>query len=212
MTRLSDALARGLDYRRSAADIHGEFLEQSLEFRDLFSPPALTSVAGLALVARGARHIETLHGVNEIAAGRSFDLLDGFLARALSNESDIAGLTDVVADKIAAGIIIKSAWHKNIIPKPTLTTIAGANLYTSVLTSLAKYRHPSTPLRPSPSGKHSMALYTTSMLSYAYASALESEHPHYNLHPTLQRLAQTAFLAGTVYAGVATKGYAARIA
>lgn len=210
MTRLPSALARGFDYTRSAAEIHDEFLEQSLELRDLFSPPALTSLSGLALVAHGAQQLETVRGVNEIAAGRGFDLLDGFIARVLDDESDVASLTDAAVDKVATGIIVKSAWQKHIVPKPILATIAAANICNGSLTFLTKYRHPSVPLRPSPSGKHSMALYTSSLLSHAYANALETEHPDRKLSATLRHLGTTAFVAGTAFAAAAACDYTAR--
>lgn len=212
MTRLPSALARGFDYTRSAAEIHGELVEQSLELRDLFSPPALTSLTGLALVSHGARRLETVRGVNEVAAGRGFDLLDGFIARILDDESDVASLTDAAVDKIATGIIVKNAWQKQVVPKPVLGTIAAANVCNSSLTFLTKYRYPSVPLRPSPSGKHSMALYTSSLLSHAYANALESEYPDQKLTATLRQLGSAAFLAGTAFAAAAARDYAARTA
>lgn len=209
--KIPEAISRGLDYTHSAEVVYTQFAEQSIEFRDLFTVPTAVSLSGLALVVHGAKHIETLQGVNEIAAGRSFDLLDGFLARALNQESDLGIMIDAIADKMAMAVIVRAAWKQQVIPKSVLGTVIASNVANAGLTLLAADANPEDRLRPTKAGKQSMALFNASLLSHAYASALEREHPEAGLHDHLRKLGQLTFYAGTAGAGVAAFDYAKRI-
>ena len=210
-THLKEAFQRGLQYSRTAESLYAEISEKSLEARDLLTVPSLVSMSGLALVIHGSRHIETLQGVNEIAAGRGFDLLDGFVARALDQESDMGSLVDAGADKLAMGVISAAAWRTRVVPRHILATTIASNATNALLTTAAARNHPDARLRPSLAGKHSMALFNGSIISHAYASALEREHADIRLHDPLRRLGNMTFYAATASAAFAAADYAKRL-
>ena len=169
---MREAVARGLRYQQRAEESYSDFIEKSMNARDLFLVPSAVSLSGLALVAHGTTHFDTLTGVNEVAAGRGMDLLDGFLARALEQETETGSCVDVIADKAAVSIMAAAAWKYDIVPRHILTTAAVSNITNASLSTAATLRHPEAKFRPSTAGKHSMALFNASILSHAYASAL----------------------------------------
>lgn len=187
-----------------------ELSERSVELRELLNIPTVVSLSGLSLVIHGSQSIDTLAGVNEIALGRSFDLVDGCLARALGQENDIGAIVDAACDKIGMGFIVAQAWEKGIVPKKALTAIIASNSLNAGLSSIAALRHPETSYRPPTTGKRTMWLYNAGLISYAYAHALEIEHPEANFHQALRRLGAGAIITSTTLAIPTVREYAAR--
>jgi phosphatidylglycerophosphate synthase len=194
------AIKRGLDYTNRLKDSRDVLAERSLELRDIISIPSAISLAGLALVIHGSKRIDTLAGVSEVAVGRSFDLLDGFCARALEQESDMGALIDASCDKIGMGFMVMNAWRKNVVPKEALSLIIASNTVNASLFSIAALRNPKTRYRPPQNGKHAMSLYNAGLIGYAYAHALENEYPGNHLHEPIRVLSRSAIIAGTALA------------
>ena len=185
--------------------------ERSLEYRDLFQLPTAISAGGLGLVAKGCRSIDTVRGVNYIAAGRGLDLVDGAIARALEQESDAGALADATLDKLGMTLIAASALRHNAVPAYALGSMFASNLTSTGLTIAASLRHPHNSYRPTKAGKHSMAAFNVGILSFLYANALQNEHSELNLHPQFQKLGHIATGAGIALAIPTNAEYASRI-
>lgn len=197
---IKSAVRRGLDYTNRLKDSSQELAERKLDLKDLISVPTSISLAGLALVIRGSRHIDTLEGITEVAVGRGFDLVDGFCARALEQESDIGALVDASCDKVGMGFMVANAWKKNVVPKEALSLIIASNTINAGLFSVAALRNPTIRYRPPKNGKHAMSLYNAGLISYAYAHSFEKDYPDRHLHEPLRKFGKIAMVAGTALA------------
>ena len=184
--------------------------EKIIDYKDLLKPPTLVTTASLALVLNGCRSIDTVNGVNQIVAGRTGDLLDGFLARLLNQSSDIGALADTAADKIGMAAIVGAAWHKNAIPRPVLATIGAKQIINPALTLAYAHRHPTTTFRPVQTGKLAMGADTLAAVGYLYGNAFEQHHPEENMHTHFRTLGSLAFKAGVSLSIPATIQYAHR--
>lgn len=192
------------------SDALQQLREKSLHHEDLFKLPTLISGASLATVIKGCTEIDTIHGVNMIVAGRGGDLVDGFVARLLDQESDMGALVDTAFDKLGMTAIIGAAWHKNAVPKPVLATIGGKQVLNASLTAIHAHRHPSANFRPTKAGKHAMFADNIALASYLYANAFELERPDLELHDHFRTLGRVAFTAGTALSIPATATYIQR--
>jgi phosphatidylglycerophosphate synthase len=158
---------------------------------DILNIPNAISVAGFALVADGARRMDTPIGLAEVVAGRTLDLADGAVARATGQTTEFGAGLDAALDKAGVGLIIYHGWRKGIVPRAACIGIVAQNMANVVATGLAKQRHPDKPLRPSTAGKYAMALQSVALGAYAGAKVLEKNHP---------ALSRTARLTGHVTA------------
>ena len=185
--------------------------ERNFAYRDLFQVPTAISASGLALVAKGCRTINTVNGVNMIAAGRGLDLLDGVVARRLEQESDAGALADATCDKLGMTLIATSALRHDAVPKYALGSMFASNLTSAGLTLAASVRHPHDSYRPTSTGKHGMAAFNVGIISYLYANALEHERPELGLHPGFKKLGHVATSAGIALAIPTNAEYASRL-
>lgn len=126
--------------------------------RSLFNVANLASVFGVVANHWGSVNIDNIKGVIGIGIGRSTDIIDGKLARALQQESEIGKTLDHSMDKIAMADILYHAWKKNIGPKPILAAIGLLNASNSIITVATKVLYPEKELAPTKSGKFSIAL------------------------------------------------------
>ncbi|MEP7205178.1 MAG: CDP-alcohol phosphatidyltransferase family protein [Candidatus Saccharibacteria bacterium] len=186
-----------------------ELLERSGELRDMITIPNAISLSGLALVIHGSQRIDTLEGVNEIAIGRGFDLLDGPVARSLHQDSDTGALIDAACDKIGMLYMTSQAWKKGVVPKQVLSTIITSNLLNAGLTVAATKRHGQEKgsYRPTRSGKYAMAAYNAALIFHAYASAFENEYPKRHFHEPLRAVCAGSIIFGTTAATAAAMTY-----
>lgn len=185
--------------------------ERNLQYRDLFQLPTAISASGLLMVAKGCQHIDTLEGVNYIAAGRGLDLVDGVAARSLHQESDAGALADATCDKLGMSLIAAQALRKKAVPAYALASMFASNLTSTGLTFAASVRHPHDSYRPTKTGKHSMAAFNVGVLSFLYANALEKSRPELSLHPQFQKLGHVATATGIALAVPTNIEYASRI-
>lgn len=187
-----------------------EFREKVMDHHDIFNLPTTVTLGSLGLVLNGCRKIDTIKGVNQIVLGRGGDLVDGFLARILDQETDTGAFVDTAADKTGMGAIAIAAWRKDAIPRVPLTVIAGKQALNIGLTAITAHNHPNESFRPNPFGKAAMAADNATFISYLYSNALELERPDLNLHQGFEMLGRTAFAAGSALSVPATLQYANR--
>lgn len=207
-------ICNGLDRKqrtKQLAQTLRETHERSFEYRDLFQLPTAISATGLALVAKGCRTIDTVEGVNYIAAGRGLDLVDGAVARALEQESDAGALADATFDKLGMSLIAASAIRQKAVPPYALGSMFASNLMSAGLFSVAAVRHPHESYRPTKTGKHCMAAFNLGILAHLYANALEREHPETELHSHFSRLGHIATSTGIALSVPTNAEYASRI-
>ena len=188
-----------------------ELRDKVMDYQDLLKVPTLVTAGSLALVLSGCRSIDTVAGVNKIVAGRTGDLLDGFLARSLNQSSDMGALADTAADKAGMLAIGASAWHKDVVPHSVLATIGAKHAATTGLTAAYAYKFPTRTFRPNQAGKLAMGMDNLALFGYLYGSAFENEYPELELHDTFRNVGRSAFIAGSVLSVPATLSYATRI-
>lgn len=204
----ADRLATARDTARTLRTTH----ERSLHWRDLLQTPTAISVAGLALVLRGTRSIDTVQGVHQVAAGRALDLVDGAVARHYQQESDAGALADTVCDKLGMLAITRKAIKDEAIPKAIPIGIFANNLTSAALTTAAGIRHPHESYRPTKTGKLGMALSNLGVLGHLYAHALEAEKPQATtLHRTVRTISTGAAVAGIALSVASNIEYAKRV-
>ncbi|NTW62148.1 hypothetical protein HGB25_01915 [Candidatus Saccharibacteria bacterium] len=208
--QLAKALIRGLDYCHQNEDCKEAVTQQTDNIHDLITLPTVISLAGLAIVISGSRKIDTLEGVNQVAFGRGFDLLDGFCARALDQETSTGAFVDAACDKVGMGFMVANAWKKDVVPKIALSAIIASNATNASLSTVAKFRHPEIHYRTPIAGKHAMSLYNAGLIGYAYASAFENEHPEYEIHEPIRILSAGAIITGSALAIPAASEYLSR--
>jgi phosphatidylglycerophosphate synthase len=148
--------------------------------------------------------------VNKIVVGRSGDLVDGFIARLLDQQTDTGAFVDTAADKTGMAAITIAAWRKKAIPRVPLTVIAGKQALNVGLTAMTAHNHPGQSFRPNPYGKQAMAADNATYIGYLYSHALERDQPELNLHQGFAMLGRTAFAAGSALSVPATLEYADR--
>lgn len=186
--------------------------ERSLHWYDLLQTPTAISVAGLALVLRGTRSIDTLQGVHQIATGRALDLVDGAVARSCQQESDAGALADTICDKLGMLAITRKAIKDEAIPKAIPIGIFANNLTSAALTTAAGIRHPHESYRPTKTGKLGMALSNIGVLGHLYAHALETKKPQATtLHRTVRTLSTSVAAAGIALSIASNIEYAKRV-
>ena len=181
--------------------------------RDIFTVPNAISIAGLGLVACGAKKFDTATKENDktgqiigalmILGGRICDLADGPTARHLGQESDVGAGADGGCDKAAMAIIIALLVKHNIMSKPVLATIAaknainaGATVYHG-LTNDEAFRTPK-------SGKLSMAADNIAIAAY-FLKSLAPEGSKLERYAGVAALG--SFAAGAVLGIAAAKDY-----
>lgn len=140
---------------------------------ELLTLPNAVSAAGFALVVHGAMNMDTTFGLAEVAAGRSLDVLDGYLARRLNQSSPLGAALDATLDKLAMGAIIVSAGYHDMAPVAALAGIAVQNAGNIVATAVAKHNYPDRELHPSRAGKYAMALQNIALGAYGVSFLLE---------------------------------------
>lgn len=181
--------------------------------RDIFTVPNAISVAGLGLVACGAKKFDTATKENDktgqiigalmILGGRVCDLADGPAARLFGQESDFGAEVDAGCDKAAMAIITALLVKHNIMPKPVLATIAaknavnaGATVYHG-LTNDEAFRTPK-------SGKLSMAADNVTVAA-SFLKALAPEGSKLEHYAHMAELGSSA--TGTTLGIAAAKRY-----
>ena len=117
--------------------------------------------------------------------GRIIDVLDGAVARATGQTSNLGAGVDAGIDKVVTAKLLCDLTRKDAAPKPVIGTIALLNTINAAATGIANIRNREKGAsdRPSKSGKLAMAGETVTL--FAYAGAYTAEH---NGHPGLAEM------------------------
>ena len=162
------------------------------------------TVAGFTLTVVGSWHMNEVWGVVVVGIGRTFDIVDGMIARKLHQDGAFGAMLDAVADKFGILAIIIAQWYFGITPILLLLSIILLNLantYTAYLITQVKHN---LTIRPSESGKHAIFLQNVSLGAFALAYIIDN-HP---VKLTLQGLGLITGISGVFILGVpATIGY-----
>ena len=137
--------------------------------------PNALSLAGLALVCRGAKDIKTAKGVSQIIAGRTLDLADGAVARTLNQSSDFGAAVDATFDKIGVLALAAEAYSQDVAPKPFIGALAIRHTLNAASSVYVALQDTEEGLRPTKSGKISMALDNLAFFGYLISSVAENE-------------------------------------
>ena len=153
--------------------------------KDIFTIPNAMSITGGILTWHGAGSIENTAGLSEVIIGRIIDVLDGAVARATGQTSDLGAGVDAGIDKVVTAKLLCDLTRKDAAPKPVIGTIALLNTINAAATGIANIRNREKGAsdRPSKSGKLAMAGETITL--FAYAGAYTAEH---NGHPGLAEM------------------------
>ncbi|MDO4781424.1 MAG: CDP-alcohol phosphatidyltransferase family protein [Candidatus Saccharibacteria bacterium] len=128
-------------------------------------PNIVSAVSGIA-TWKGAEKLGTLEGLLMIVAGRTGDVIDGKLARWLNQSSQFGAAFDASIDKIVVGKLLYEAWRAEAVPRKQLALILGTQALNTTLTTIAFFRDPHQRLRPTKTGKYTMAAQNLCLFSH----------------------------------------------
>lgn len=181
--------------------------------KDIVTIPNAMSIAGGILTWHGAGNIESATGLSEVIIGRTIDVLDGAVARATGQTSDLGAAVDAGIDKAATAKLLCDLTRKDAAPKLVIGTIALLNTINAAATGITNMRNGGKGFsdRPSKSGKLAMAGETVAL--FAYAGAYTAEHNrHPGLAKILRKLGSATFIASLPFATCAAHEYLKRAA
>jgi phosphatidylglycerophosphate synthase len=105
----------------------------------VMTPANAITLAGLLIVLYGCLHINTVAGLVTIAVGRSFDLIDGPVARA-TKRTEFSVYMDPTADKLAMLGILLGTFYYGLAPWWVIIYVFLQNLATSVVSIVAQHK------------------------------------------------------------------------
>lgn len=181
--------------------------------KDIFTIPNAMSITGGILTWHGAGSIESTAGLSEVIIGRIIDVLDGAVARATGQTSNLGAGVDAGIDKVVTVKLLYDLKKKDAAPEPVIDTIALLNTINAAATGIANIRNRKKGAsdRPSKSGKLAMASETVTL--FAYAGAYTAEHNgRPGLAKILRKLGRATFIVSLPFATCAAHEYLKRAA
>lgn len=183
--------------------------DRSFEEKILTIPNAMSVVGGI-LTWEGSKQLETLQGVMAIVIGRTLDTLDGTVARATGQASEVGALVDAGIDKLVTAKLLWEMWRSGSAPKHVLATFALGNCINFAATGIAKLRG-NNDLQVAPTGKLAMATEAVSL--FAFAGAHAAEHANRpDAAQTLRALGRAAFFGALPLIAHSSWSYVTRAA
>lgn len=183
--------------------------DRSFEEKILTIPNAMSVVGGI-LTWEGSKQLETPRGVAAVVAGRTIDALDGAVARATGQASEVGALVDAGIDKLVTAKLLWEMWRSGSAPKHVLATFALGNCINFAATGIAKLRG-NNDLQVAPTGKLAMATEAVSL--FAFAGAHAAEHANRpDAAQTLRALGKAAFFGALPLIVHSSGSYVARAA
>ena len=156
-----------------------ERIKPDWHWQDIPTVPNAISIAGYLCVRHGLQQgADTPKGIAYIGVGRTFDLLDGHVARRTGQSSQLGATIDATLDKKGMQEIHGTLQEKGMLDTDISRAIAGQNMANGVITTLDKILHPGKELSPSKAGKHSMAETGLYFGSTMLAVALKNSGHH----------------------------------
>lgn len=181
--------------------------------KDAFTIPNAMSITGGILTWHGAGSIESTAGLSEVIIGRIIDVLDGAVARATGQTSNLGAGIDAGIDKVVTVKLLYDLKKKDAAPEPVIGTIALLNTVNAAATGITNMRNGGKGFsdRPSKSGKLAMAGETVTL--FAYAGAYTAEHNgHPGLAEMLRKFGRAALIVSLPFATRAAHEYLKRAA
>lgn len=181
---------------------------------DVLTIPNVITVLGGILSLYGIKHADSLKGMVALVAGELSDKLDGSLANALDQRSELGTKLDPIRDKIVAAAALLKLLQEGSASKAMVATIAGLESTKAIATAVAEYAHnqlpeESEPLRPTQAGRISSALVATTTTLLIIGSSAESLG-YQKTAKTLKGLGKWSFAAYVPAAAVAAGQYVKR--
>lgn len=105
--------------------------------KDILTPANAITLAGLLICLVGCVFLNTVGGLAAVLIGRSFDLIDGPVARA-THTSEFSKYFDPTADKIALLAILISSTYFKLIPILVILYIFAQNILVAGLSVKAQ--------------------------------------------------------------------------
>lgn len=168
--------------------------------------PNAISLAGAAMTWHGAERIDTPSGTAEVIVGRSLDTIDGPIARATGQASDVGAFIDATSDKIVTAKLLHEMWRKDVVPKPIIASIIGINAVNAAATIDSVGANGDTSIRPVKSGKFALALETGALFAHAIGKNLEESGKDRGT-ATARSIGNFAFIAALPLAAHASYSY-----
>lgn len=181
--------------------------------KDTFTIPNAMSITGGILTWHGAGSIESTAGLSEVIIGRIIDVLDGAVARATGQTSNLGAGVDAITDKLVTGKLLYEMRQNGAAPKSVIDTIALLNTVNAAATGIANIRNRGKGAsdRPSKSGKLAMTGETVTL--FAYAGAYTAEHNgHPGLAEMLRKFGRATLIVSLPFATRAAHEYLKRAA
>jgi phosphatidylglycerophosphate synthase len=110
----------------------------SYNAKDLLLPASIVTLSGLLIVLMGVFMLQYWYGVLLVLIGRSFDLLDGPIARATHHVTPTSIIVDPVADKIALAAMLISASYHDLAPTSVVLYILIVNVIVALLSVVSE--------------------------------------------------------------------------
>lgn len=168
-----------------------------LNKRDILSPANAISAVGLGLTFLGAANVDSLSGVVMIGAGRTLDLLDGYVARR-THASGLGALVDATFDKVGMAAILIQSYRHEAAPEAVLAVVAAYNVVNAIANVYSDRKGGEA--KTSKSGKYGMFGQNVAIGSFALANALGG-------HTGLEVAGSAAFIGSLPSATKASYGY-----
>lgn len=181
---------------------------------DVVTIPNIITVLGGILSLYGIKHADSLKGMAALVAGELSDKLDGSLADALKQRSELGTKLDPIRDKIVAAAALLKLSQEGSASRAMVATITSLESTKAIATAVAEYKHnqlpdESEPLRPTQAGRVSSALVATTTTLLIIGSSAESLG-YQKTAKTLKRLGKWSFAAYVPAASVAAGRYVKR--
>lgn len=135
------------------------------------TPGNAVSVAGLGIVVWGLMDIAggmTIQGIIKISIGRTFDLIDGWVAHKTATKSSLGEATDATVDKLSLAIGLPVLILHSIIPIFAGAVIGLQNIVNVLLAFIAKGKARN--LHPSRLGKIATIIQWATLILYGMST------------------------------------------
>lgn len=180
--------------------------------KDVFTLPNAISLVGYAAVQFGIKQgVDTKKGVALIGVGRTLDVVDGWVARALGQTSQFGALLDAALDKKGMLDIHEALKEKDMLKPHLSDAFTAQSIANGTLTSIDKILHPSKEFAPSVAGKHAMAEMGLYFGSAMLAPLIEQEGFEQTAHVIESTGLGLGYDSAYRNGPQATKGYALRL-
>ena len=187
------------DWEKKAPEDRNVFERVAANTKGILTPGNIVSAAGTILTLSGISDVakgKKAAGATKIIAGRTLDLVDGWLADKTGTKSATGEAVDASGDKIQIGYALFKLWKADVIDTPVAVSFGVQNAVNTFATVMAK-KH-GAELHPSGAGKYVTAGQWVSLSGYVLDSMTPAEQTGGD--STLRSIADTVAV-GSMVAG-----------